>query len=71
MKIVIDRDKCMGSGNCSFHAPNTFDLDDAIFYTDSHTDLPLLERVREAVCVNPDRKLRRVAERKGWRIERW
>jgi ferredoxin len=28
LKIVIDRDKCMGSGNCAFHAPHTFDLDD-------------------------------------------
>jgi ferredoxin len=28
MRIEIDREKCMGSGNCSFHAPNTFDLDD-------------------------------------------
>ena len=26
--IAIDRDRCMGSGNCSFWAPNTFDLDD-------------------------------------------
>ena len=26
--IRIDRDKCMGSGNCSFWAPATFDLDD-------------------------------------------
>lgn len=28
LKIRIDRDTCMGSGNCSFHAPATFDLDD-------------------------------------------
>ncbi|HEX9682601.1 MAG TPA: ferredoxin [Acidimicrobiales bacterium] len=26
--IHIDRDACMGSGNCSFWAPSTFDLDD-------------------------------------------
>ena len=26
--ITIDRERCMGSGNCSFWAPNTFDLDD-------------------------------------------
>ena len=26
--IRIDREKCMGSGNCSFWAPATFDLDD-------------------------------------------
>ena len=28
LDIRIDRDKCMGSGNCSFWAPATFDLDD-------------------------------------------
>ena len=27
-EISIDRERCMGSGNCSFWAPNTFDLDD-------------------------------------------
>jgi len=28
LQIVIDRDKCMGSGNCMFWAPGAFDLDD-------------------------------------------
>ncbi len=27
MQIRIDRERCMGSGSCQFHAPNTFDLD--------------------------------------------
>lgn len=27
-QIDIDRERCMGSGNCSYWAPNTFDLDD-------------------------------------------
>lgn len=27
VKIRVDREKCMGSGNCAFHAPATFDLD--------------------------------------------
>jgi HAD superfamily hydrolase (TIGR01490 family) len=48
-----------------------FRLEDAIFYTDSISDLPLLERVADRVIVNPDPRLRRVAERRGWRIERW
>ncbi|MBN2193153.1 MAG: HAD family hydrolase [Polyangiaceae bacterium] len=46
-------------------------LDDATFYTDSITDLPLLERVRTPVAVNPDSRLRRLAARRGWRTERW
>lgn len=28
LQIVINRDKCMGSGNCLFWAPQAFDLDD-------------------------------------------
>jgi ferredoxin len=28
LEIAIDREKCMGSGNCSFWAPGVFDLDD-------------------------------------------
>jgi ferredoxin len=27
-RIEIDRDACMGSGNCQFWAPGVFDLDD-------------------------------------------
>jgi HAD superfamily phosphoserine phosphatase-like hydrolase len=46
-------------------------LEEATFYTDSVSDLPLLERVAVPVVVNPDPRLRRIAERRGWRIERW
>ena len=28
LDIRIDRDACMGSGNCQFWAPGVFDLDD-------------------------------------------
>ena len=28
LEIEINRDACMGSGNCSFWAPGVFDLDD-------------------------------------------
>jgi ferredoxin len=28
IRVGIDRDVCIGSGNCLFWAPNTFDLDD-------------------------------------------
>lgn len=26
--LNVDRDRCMGSGQCTFYAPATFDLDD-------------------------------------------
>ncbi len=48
-----------------------FSLAEATFYSDSFTDLPLLERVAVPVCVNPDFRLRRVARARGWRVERW
>ena len=31
LEITIDRDRCIGSGNCGFWAPSTFDLDDEGF----------------------------------------
>ncbi len=48
-----------------------FDLKDATFYSDSYTDLPLLLHVKEPVVVNPDPRLRLLAKRRGWRIEKW
>lgn len=48
-----------------------FDLRDSTFYSDSYTDLPLLEHVREPVVVNPDLRLARAARKRGWRVERW
>lgn len=47
------------------------DLGLATFYTDSVTDAALLERVGTPVCVNPDRRLRRLAEARGWSIVDW
>jgi HAD superfamily hydrolase (TIGR01490 family) len=48
-----------------------FDLAEATFYSDSITDLPLLEAVRHPRVVNPDARLRRVARQRGWQIEQW
>lgn len=41
---------------------------DATFYSDSMNDLPLLEKVRHPVATNPDARLRRIAQERGWRI---
>ena len=38
------------------------------FYSDSHNDLPLLERVTHPVAVDPDTELRAHAARRGWRV---
>jgi len=66
---------CIGEGKVARAAAlaraEGFALEKAVFYTDSLTDLPLLSRVGEPVVVNPDPRLRRLARRKGWRIESW
>lgn len=44
-------------------------LDTSFAYSDSVTDLPMLEAVGNPVAVNPDRELRRIAVANGWTIE--
>lgn len=40
----------------------------ACFYSDSLNDLPLLEYVDEPVAVDPDERLREIAQKNGWKI---
>src|SRR2546430_17475783 len=47
------------------------DLSESWAYSDSITDLPMLEAVGHAVAANPDRDLRRVAARRGWGVGRF
>ncbi len=44
------------------------DLDASYAYSDSVTDLPMLESVGHPVAVNPDRELEREAEERGWEV---
>jgi HAD superfamily hydrolase (TIGR01490 family) len=44
------------------------DLINSWFYSDSHNDLPLLDRVTYPVAVDPDEALVRHAEKRGWPI---
>lgn len=46
-------------------------LSQAWFYTDSLTDLPVLEAVGHPVCVHPDPRLAREARRREWEIVTW
>jgi len=66
---------CLGNGKIvrarRLAEAQGFELSAATFYTDSFTDLPLLEVVAEPVIVNPDPRLQRLAKKRGWRIERW
>jgi putative phosphoserine phosphatase/1-acylglycerol-3-phosphate O-acyltransferase len=69
-----ERPVCYGAGKIywaeRFAAAEGIDLDRSYFYTDSITDLPVLERVGEPRVVNPDLRLRRVAARRGWPLLR-
>lgn len=61
-KAVALRELAAGEG---------IDLQVSTAYSDSHTDLAFLEAVGRPVAVNPDRKLRAIAEARNWRIVRF
>jgi HAD superfamily hydrolase (TIGR01490 family) len=66
---------CYGRGKVhwaeAFARANGVDLGRSFFYTDSYSDLPMLERVGHARVVNPDARLRRHARRVGWQVDAW
>jgi HAD superfamily hydrolase (TIGR01490 family) len=45
-----------------------YDLSRSYAYSDSATDLPMLEEVGHPYAVNPDRSLRRIAADRGWPV---
>ena len=45
-----------------------YDLAQCYAYTDSSTDVPMLEVVGNAFAVNPDRALRRIATEREWTV---
>jgi HAD superfamily hydrolase (TIGR01490 family) len=47
------------------------DLSASYAYSDSESDLPMLEAVGHPVAVNPDRRLARVARERGWEVLRF
>jgi len=49
-------------------AERGYDLASCFAYSDSVTDLPMLETVGYPHAVNPDRELRRVARDRGWPV---
>jgi HAD superfamily hydrolase (TIGR01490 family) len=44
------------------------EFEESAFYSDSHNDLPLLERVSRPVAVDPDEALRSRARERGWEV---
>lgn len=66
---------CFGRNKLDFAhklcAELNIDLKDCTFYTDSASDIPLLNKVGQAICVNPDPHLLIWAKIKGWTIIDW
>ena len=66
---------CFGSGKLrhasEFAQTQGARLQESVFYTDSYADRPVLEAVGRPVAVNPDRRLRRLAERRRWELLDW
>jgi HAD superfamily hydrolase (TIGR01490 family) len=66
---------CFGEGKRvqaeSFARQANVGLGECAFYTDSYADLPVLKAVGRPVAVNPDRRLRREATRRGWEVVDW
>jgi HAD superfamily hydrolase (TIGR01490 family) len=69
------RPACYGAGKVhwaeSFARERGIDLAHSWFYSDSYSDLPMLERVGVARVINPDARLRRHARRVGWEVAQW
>ena len=52
-------------------AERGIDLAASYAYSDSESDLPMLEAVGHPVAVNPDSALEKIARERGWRIMRF
>jgi HAD superfamily hydrolase (TIGR01490 family) len=50
---------------------NNTRLSDAWYYGDSISDFAALNTVGNPVCVNPDKKLNKIAKQRGWKILLW
>jgi HAD superfamily hydrolase (TIGR01490 family) len=65
---------CYGRGKVywaqRFATEQGLDLARSYFYTDSITDLPVLDRVGHPCVVHPDPRLRRLAQQRGWQVLR-
>lgn len=66
---------CYGEGKVTraeaWAKTHNVDLNQSYFYSDSLTDLPMLERVGEPRVVTPDPRLKKLAQRRHWPILAW
>jgi HAD superfamily hydrolase (TIGR01490 family) len=50
---------------------NNCKVEQAWYYGDSFSDIPVLQIVGNPVCVNPDKKLQKAANKNSWKIYLW
>jgi phosphoserine phosphatase len=50
---------------------NNANISDAWYYGDAFTDLAVLSTVGNPRCVNPDKRLRKAARKREWKILDW
>lgn len=72
---VLTEPLCFGAGKVA-HAQQFLDAvggqwENSYFYTDSHSDAPVLEKVGYPKVVSPDPRLRRLAQHRNWTILEW
>ena len=69
------RPLCYGPGKVeaaeAWAETHEIDLAASTFYSDSATDVPMLERVGKPVVVAPDPRLSMIARRRGWPVVDW
>lgn len=71
----LEKPVCYGPGKVTkaeiFALQQGVDLERSYFYSDSSSDCPMLERVGHPVVVNPDPRMRLIANRRDWPVRRW
>lgn len=71
----LQQPMCYGDGKVAlarkFLQERDLTFADAAFYTDSHSDVPLLESVAQPVVLNPNDELRLIAREKRWPCLDW
>lgn len=73
--LGLQQPMCYGEGKVElarqFLADRGLDFSHAAFYTDSHSDAPLLEKVAQPVVLNPNDALRDMALQRHWPCLDW
>jgi ferredoxin len=57
VRVAVDRERCIGSGNCVYWAPASFDLDDEGLSVPTDPAAEPLERLRVAADGCPTRAI--------------